>query len=89
MSSAHSRNLIDITVCRLMRHAKLKFDMLARHGPVVLIPYYECNPECVRARLEEAIGLPLYEAFAKSALPQQGMLFDNGNGFSTGPQVWQ
>ena len=57
-------------VCRLMGHARFRFDMLARHGPLVLIPIKECSPDYVKARLEEATGLPLYEAFAKSAPPQ-------------------
>ena len=57
------------TVCRLTGHARFRFDMLVRHGPLVLIPFKECNPELVKARLEEATGLPLYEAFAKSAHP--------------------
>ena len=57
-------------VCRLMGHARFEFDLLARHGPLVLIPFRKCNPEYVKARLEEATGLPLYEAFAKSAPPQ-------------------
>ena len=57
-------------MCRLMGGAKFRFDMLARHGTLVRIPFAECNPEYVKARLEEATGLPLYEAFAKSAPPQ-------------------
>ena len=53
-----------------MGHAKLAFDLLARHGPLVRIPLEECSPDYVKARLEEATGLPLYEAFAKSAPSQ-------------------
>ena len=59
-----------------MGHAKFRLDMLARHGTLVPIRFYKCSPELVKARLEEATGLPLYEAFAKSAPPQQGMLFE-------------
>ena len=49
-----------------MGHAKFRFDILARHGPLVQIPYRFCSdPDYVKAKLQEATGLPLYEAFAK------------------------
>ena len=61
-------------MCRLMGVAKFRFDLLARHGTLVRIPSAECSPEHVKARLEEATGLPLHEAFATFASPHQGML---------------
>ena len=50
-----------------MGHAKIRSDILARHGPLVLIPIHLCSsPTYVNAKLQEATGLPLYEAFAKA-----------------------
>ena len=57
-----------------MGHVKFRFDLLARHGTLVLIPFRECNPGYVKAKLEAATGLPLNKAFAKSAPPPKGML---------------
>ena len=49
-----------------MGHAKFRFDILARHGPLVRIPFHKCSdPSYVKAKLQEATGLPLYEALAK------------------------
>lgn len=51
--------------CRLTGHARFRFDMLARHGPLVLIPLHHCSDHnYVREKLQEATGLPLHEAFA-------------------------
>ena len=51
-----------------MGHARFRFDLLARHGTLVLVDADKCNPEYVAAMLQEATGLPLHEAFAQTRL---------------------
>lgn len=46
-----------------MGSTKFKHELLARHGQVVVIPYYKLNMEGVKAELEAAIGVPLHQAF--------------------------
>ena len=54
-----------------MGHAKFRFDILARQGTLILIPYPLCRDlEYIKHRLQVATGLPLLQAFGEEIIIQ-------------------